>query len=262
LEPRDSGWGVTVLEHRELNDRVAIARKPDGRWIFAAVPDYEPRANGESPADAFARLHRAIQRSPSTGEGQVAFTSHVKRAIHDRALTMRGAPATDRAGARNYRAIERSPSTGEVQIAFTSMRGAPATDRAGARNSPEFDVQHLGDFATRAGYEPRHYDSGNGIAVFEHPRLQDRIAIAKVDGRWMFAAVPDYEPRVQYESVGPALWRLHDAIQYSPAAGIGCLAFDERTKDLQRNVRPALADARSDLHKRLPTPHRGPDLGR
>ncbi|MCL2450738.1 MAG: hypothetical protein FWD17_17465, partial [Polyangiaceae bacterium] len=82
------------------------------------------------------------------------------------------------------------------------------------------------------------------------------------DGRWMFADVRSYEPRRTDELPERALERLRRSIERSPSIGVGCLAFDERTKELRRTLGPALPNARPHLNKRLPIPHRGPDFGR
>jgi len=78
VEDRDSAYGVTVLANDQLNDRVAIARKPDGRYIFAQVTDYAARRDDESRHHAFTRLRTSIEHSPSQGEGTDQFERHVQ----------------------------------------------------------------------------------------------------------------------------------------------------------------------------------------
>ena len=64
--PHDAAPGLTVLDHPN-RDRIVVAQNPAGRWIYASVPDYVPRAPGEPEAQALARLQRCIDRSTDKG---------------------------------------------------------------------------------------------------------------------------------------------------------------------------------------------------
>jgi hypothetical protein len=67
-EPRrgDGGRGLTVLDHPN-RDRIVVAQSPSRVWIYASVPDYEPRAASESSERAFERLRTCIMRSGDKG---------------------------------------------------------------------------------------------------------------------------------------------------------------------------------------------------
>ena len=76
--PRDSTPGVTLLEHPQTHDRVAVARAESGQWIFASLPYYTPRG-GEEPADRYReRLRDCIVRTPDQG-WVVEFVQHYER---------------------------------------------------------------------------------------------------------------------------------------------------------------------------------------
>src|SRR5208283_5023183 len=62
----DGGRGLTVLDHPN-RDRIVVAKSPSGVWIYASVPDYEPRAAAEPPERAFERLRACIARSRDKG---------------------------------------------------------------------------------------------------------------------------------------------------------------------------------------------------
>ncbi len=64
--PHDGATGLTVLDHPN-RDRIVVARSPAGPWIYASVPDYEPRAPREPEAHALARLRHCIHRSTDKG---------------------------------------------------------------------------------------------------------------------------------------------------------------------------------------------------
>ncbi len=64
--PHDGAPGLTVLDHPNRN-RIVVARSPAGRWIYASVPDYVPRAPREPEAHALARLRHCIDRSTDKG---------------------------------------------------------------------------------------------------------------------------------------------------------------------------------------------------
>jgi hypothetical protein len=76
--PRDSTPGVTVLEHPQTRDCIAVARAESGQWIFASLPYYTPRG-GEEPADrSRERLRDCIVRTPDQG-WVVEFVQHYER---------------------------------------------------------------------------------------------------------------------------------------------------------------------------------------
>ncbi len=64
--PQDGAPGLTVLDHPD-RDRIVVARSPSGRWIYASVPDYAPRAPGEPAADALSRLRHCIDGAKDKG---------------------------------------------------------------------------------------------------------------------------------------------------------------------------------------------------
>jgi hypothetical protein len=61
-----SSNGLTVMEHPN-QDRIVVARAPDGAWIYAGVSDYRPKDRDEKSEVALARLRGAIVRSPDKG---------------------------------------------------------------------------------------------------------------------------------------------------------------------------------------------------
>lgn len=64
--PHDGAPGLTVLDHPN-RDRIVVGRIPDGPWIYASVPGYEPRSTGEPAEQALARLRSAIDRTTDRG---------------------------------------------------------------------------------------------------------------------------------------------------------------------------------------------------
>ncbi|MCL2448081.1 MAG: hypothetical protein FWD17_03945, partial [Polyangiaceae bacterium] len=255
LRPRDSGWGISVLENAELNDRVAMARKPDGQWIFAAVPNYAFRADHEPPDEAFARLHRSIHASPFKGEGTHEFTQHVEQARQhaeqlrrDRPIDLAAAQATDALLARSHETrplshtlrsgsyfaeYARTPPRDPVAREIWSHELPPTLRRDFSNQLEAIDAISLRAIAQRAGYILSPNDTGKGIEVWENPARRDRIAIASSHkGHWIYADVRSYEPRQPDEPPDRALGRLRDAISGSPSVGQGYLAFEERLKGL------------------------------
>ena len=65
-KPLDVGLGLTLLEHPN-GDKIVIGRRRSGEWIYASVPDYEPRLPDESTDQARARLRASIERSKDKG---------------------------------------------------------------------------------------------------------------------------------------------------------------------------------------------------
>jgi hypothetical protein len=67
-EPRaqEGAPGLTVLDHPN-RDRIVVAQRAGGRWIYASVTDYAPRAPGEPAEQALARLRHSIDRAKDRG---------------------------------------------------------------------------------------------------------------------------------------------------------------------------------------------------
>ncbi len=100
LRAQDGGQGLVVLDHPGLPDRVAMAHVRGGAWIYASVPDYVPRAVGESADAALARLRACIGRSVARGSA-ADFVEHADRLRRIRTAELlrgleRGDPANRR----------------------------------------------------------------------------------------------------------------------------------------------------------------------
>jgi hypothetical protein len=96
LRPQDGGRGIAVLENPALGDRVAVARAPDGRRMFAGVRDYAPRGEGESAEQAFGRLCACIARSATNGASIVEFAEHAGRLEREQTAERAAPAALDR----------------------------------------------------------------------------------------------------------------------------------------------------------------------
>ena len=57
---------VVFLQHPN-RDRIVVAQRPNGAWIYASVTDYEPRSAAESPESAARRLRDCIERARDKG---------------------------------------------------------------------------------------------------------------------------------------------------------------------------------------------------
>jgi hypothetical protein len=66
LRPQDGAPGLTVLDHPN-RDRIVVGQHPNGLWVYASVPDYALRPQGEPAEQALARLRSAIDRSQDKG---------------------------------------------------------------------------------------------------------------------------------------------------------------------------------------------------
>jgi hypothetical protein len=66
VRPDVVGRGLAVLEHPN-RDRIVVAQRPDGRWIYASVPDYQRGSPSESERQALTRLRACIERSDDKG---------------------------------------------------------------------------------------------------------------------------------------------------------------------------------------------------
>jgi hypothetical protein len=64
--PQSLGHGLAFLEHPS-GDKIVVGQRRSGEWIYASVPDYEPKAPGESTDQALARLRTSIERSTDKG---------------------------------------------------------------------------------------------------------------------------------------------------------------------------------------------------
>jgi hypothetical protein len=70
------------------------------------------------------------------------------------------------------------------------------------------------------GYSLRPGEGGQGIVVLEHSGHRDRVAMAQNrEGRWIYASVADYQPRMEGEPAERAFARLRACIQRSPSTG-------------------------------------------
>jgi hypothetical protein len=65
-KPLDVGMGLTLLEHPS-GDKIVVGQRRNAEWIYASVPDYEPRLPDESAEQARARLRASIERSKDKG---------------------------------------------------------------------------------------------------------------------------------------------------------------------------------------------------
>jgi hypothetical protein len=57
---------VVLLQHPN-RDRIVVAQRPNGAWIYASVTDYAPRSAAESPESAARRLRDCIERARDKG---------------------------------------------------------------------------------------------------------------------------------------------------------------------------------------------------
>jgi hypothetical protein len=76
--PRESSPGLTMLEHPQSGDRVAVARTQHGQWIYASLTDYKPRGPDEPPEQARERLRDSIARTLDKGS-VLEFAQHCQR---------------------------------------------------------------------------------------------------------------------------------------------------------------------------------------
>jgi hypothetical protein len=138
LRPGEGGQGIVVLEHSGHRDRVAMAQNREGRWIYASLPDYQPRTEGEPAERAFARLRACIQRSPSTGSGH-EFLEHTTR-LRERDAERRAEALAQAPVNRRIYDFQPSPhstsSPSPEQVAARMRAFAEATRRVDARLPP------------------------------------------------------------------------------------------------------------------------------
>jgi hypothetical protein len=131
-EPRrgDGGRGLTVLDHPN-RDRIVVAQSPSRVWIYASVPDYEPRAATESPERAFERLRACIVGSRDKGS-IVEFVQARDRTARKGEVGVE----TVRERLREYRAI-RFPLDLEGPLNPPKEVSRPRIDPGGERNLAE-----------------------------------------------------------------------------------------------------------------------------
>ncbi len=123
--PRDSTPGVTVLEHPQTHDCIALARTQSGQWLFASLPDYTLARAGEEAADRTReRLRDCIERTPDKG-WVVEFVQHRER------VSGRPEPSVEevRAHLRAWQEIERAG----VPVAPTPLVGGALPERSEVR---------------------------------------------------------------------------------------------------------------------------------
>ena len=134
--PRDSTPGVTVLEHPQTRDCIAVARAENGQWIFASLPYYTPRGGDEPAHRSRERLRDCIARTPDQG-WVVEFVQHCER------VSGRREPSVDEVREhlrawQEVRGVERAgipaaPAPLGVEGASREVRSARA-QRRGARS--------------------------------------------------------------------------------------------------------------------------------
>jgi hypothetical protein len=165
LRPGEGGQGIVVLEHSVHHDRIAMAQNREGRWIYASLPDYQPRTEGEPAERAFARLRDCIRRSPSKGSER-EFLEHTtrlrEREAERRADALAQAPVNRRI--YDFQPSPRSASSpSSEQIAARMRAFAEATRMVDARLPapvPAVREQPLPQRAadSRGGLGQRRYD--------------------------------------------------------------------------------------------------------
>ena len=80
--------GLTVMEHPN-QDRIAVARAPDGAWMYAGISDYRPKDRDEKSEEALARLRDTIVRSRDKGsivefvQSREGVTRHAEPSLED-----------------------------------------------------------------------------------------------------------------------------------------------------------------------------------
>ena len=93
------------------------------------------------------------------------------------------------------------------------------------RNPPDPELEQfkrivdLTDYAKRAGYQPKPLDVGLGLTLLEHPNGDNIVVGKRRSGEWIYASVPDYEPRLPDESLDQARARLRASIERSKDKG-------------------------------------------
>jgi hypothetical protein len=147
--PTDSTHGVTVLEHPQTRDRVAVAKTQDGQWIFASLPDYKPPPRDGEPVDLTReRLRDCIARTRDKGS-VVEFVQHCERVV--------GRPEPSVAQVREHlrqwqdrqrelELVQRSPAD-----AGRAQDGRTDRDRNGEARDPRDPNRRIGDWSPASG---------------------------------------------------------------------------------------------------------------
>jgi len=123
-DARESSPGVTMLEHPQSGDRVAIAQNQHGQWIYASLTDYKLRGPGERPEHALERLRECIERTPDKGS-VVEFVQHCERAAGQRERSSEQVCEHLRAWLDTERGLGR-----DGRMAAESERSVPAVDQS------------------------------------------------------------------------------------------------------------------------------------
>jgi len=240
LRPRDGGPGIAVLEHAHLRDRVAVARTPEGSWVFADVRHYAPRGSSEPAERALVRLRDGIGRSPSNG-GIVEFAQRVERLKRDReALEL----VAEMQRSHGYALCPRDGAQGVVVLEHSRLR-----DRVAVAQAP--DGRWV--FADVRQYAPR---GPNEPAEHAFARLRECIDRSRSKGTLgeLARRAEALEPGVHPERAAPTLARSGETLVMG-RPGLG-------REDLKRE----LSQCRTDWQRFVPQPPgrggRGPDRGR
>ncbi len=200
-KPLDVGLGLTLLEHPN-GDNIVIGKRRSGEWIYASVPDYEPRIPDESPEQARARLRASIERSKDKGT-VVEFVQN--RAGNDIPLDW------IREHLRDFRAMGRDF---DLEAAVDAS-GLPTRDRKQPTitvDPPQRDSQMPHPVGSTAGINPelsrRRYDWTPGPSLPNQSEAQQRLerwqkAQAAMDGGRHVAPNQDRPPQP------PAVPRTH-----------------------------------------------------
>jgi hypothetical protein len=93
------------------------------------------------------------------------------------------------------------------------------------KNPPDPELEQLKrtvdltEYAKRAGYQPKTLDVGLRLTLLEHPNGDSIVVGQRRSGEWIYASVPDYEPRLPDESLEQARARLRASIERSKDKG-------------------------------------------
>jgi hypothetical protein len=249
LRPSDGGQGIAVLDHNGHRDRIAVAQRSDGRWIFAAVPDYRPREQGEHPMQAFGRLRECIERATVKG-GELEFqqwTLHVRsvaerqRAYEERTRALESGPKPGRR--RDVEVFPRPPIADSERVVSPSPHGLDPR-RAGQTTHALDARQAQVPAPPAAPVPPRHV-----VQTFAIPPVAARDGALDPDRPASGLREADFgrAPDGRQQRTPPGESRSH-------------------RRDVQMFPRPPLAEPeRAPAAGRSPAPsgrNRGPDRGR
>jgi hypothetical protein len=165
--PRDSTRGVTVLEHPQTRDCIAVARAENGQWIFASLPYYTPRGGDEPAHRSRERLRDCIARTPDQG-WVVEFVQHCER------VTGRREPSLDevRDHLRAWEDVERA----RIPTAPTPLRGGAPPEKSEVR-APSAAEPTLAGVAPDAPLDRRMGDRFPSLAplIPNETEVQERL---------------------------------------------------------------------------------------